>query len=212
MFTGIILHVGRVARVAPTRAGRRLCVEVGPIAARLAVGSSLAVDGACLTVARLSGATAEFDVVPETLSRTTLGGLAAGSRVHLEAALAAGAALDGHIVQGHVDGLAEVLRVERSEGGHVLHLAAPPELTDEMAPKGSIALAGVSLTLASLERGRFSVALVPTTLAATTLAEVRISDRLNVELDILGKYVRQYLRQMTGGGLTLEKLRREGFA
>ena len=211
MFTGIIQHVGNVVGVAQTAAGKRLRIDVGPLAEALGVGASLAVDGACLTLCRLDGSVAEFDAVAETLRRTTLGALTAGARVNLEPALAAGGRLDGHIVQGHVDGVAEVARIESGAAGRLLHVSADAAMIDSMVPKGSVALAGVSLTLVSVERGRFCVALVPVTLGATTLGQVKISGRLNVELDIIGKYVRRYLKQ-TAGGLTIDKLREEGFA
>ncbi|MHC4715607.1 MAG: riboflavin synthase [Planctomycetota bacterium] len=213
VFTGIIQHVGSVLGVRSSAAGKVLRIDVGPLAEKLSPGASMAVDGACLTASGLSGTVADFDAVPETLGRSTLGGLGAGSKVNLEPALPAGGALDGHIVQGHVDGIAEVTRIETGAGGHVIHLSAEAALTDQMVPKGSVAVAGVSLTLVDVARGRFSVALVPTTLAKTTLGEARISNPLNVELDIIGKYVRRYLQQGAGGGsLTLEKLREEGFA
>ena len=190
-----------------------MTIDVGPLAGGLAVGVSLAVDGACLTVATIVGQAAGFDVVPETLARTTLGRLSARDRVNIEAAIAAGDALDGHIVQGHVDGLCQVARIDRGTGGHVLHLAVDADLTAQMVPKGSVALAGVSLTVADLADGRFTVALVPTTLAATTLGHVRIGDALNLELDIIGKYVRRYLDRQRGraSGLTAETLRQAGF-
>ena len=214
MFTGIIQHVGRVVAVRPTPEGKRLRIDLGPMAERVAVGGSVAVDGACLTVSAVDAAAADFDAVPETLGRTTLDSLSAGDAVNLEGALAAGDALDGHIVQGHVDGLAEVAKIDRGSSGHVLHLTALDELTDQMVAKGSVALAGVSLTLVTVDRGRFSVALVPTTLAATTLGEAAVADRVNLEVDVLGKYVRRYLQSLAAGpgGLSLEKLRSAGFA
>jgi riboflavin synthase len=212
VFTGIIRHVGRVVGLAAMPAGKRLRIEVGPLAEALSPGASVAVDGACLTVSVVAGAAAEFDAVPETLARTTLGDLGSGDAVNLEPALPAGAPLDGHIVQGHVDGVAEVARIGAGSGGHVVYLAAPEPLTAQMVPKGSVALAGVSLTLVEVAAGGFSVALVPATLAATTLGQLKISDRLNVELDIIGKYVRRYLEGTGRGGLTMEKLRQEGFA
>lgn len=212
VFTGIVQHVGRVVDVISAAGGSRLRIEVGPLREALSCGASLAVDGACLTVAEISGARAESDAVPETLSRTTLGDLRPGSRVNLEAALPSGAPLDGHIVQGHVDGVARVARIERGGGGRLLHLAAGTELTDQMVVKGSVALAGVSLTLVDVVKGSFSVALVPTTIQRTTLGSVRISDRLNVELDIIGKYVRRHLGALAGGSVTVEKLRQAGFA
>ncbi len=212
MFTGIVQHVGEVVAAIPSPAGRRLRIDAGPLAPTLRPGASLAVDGACLTVAGASGRLVELDVVPETLSRTTLGELRPGSSVNLEPALPAGAPLDGHIVQGHVDGVATIARIARGGEGHVLALSAPTELTGQMVVKGSVALAGVSLTLAAVEAGGFSVALVPITLQRTTLGSLRISDRLNVELDIIGKYVRLHLEALAAGGLTMEKLRRAGFA
>lgn len=213
VFTGIIQHVGRVVAIRATEAGKRLRIDVGPLARGLSLGASMAVDGACLTASAIDGSVADFDAVPETISRTTLGRLAAGARVNLEPALALGGALDGHLVQGHVDAVAEVARVERGRGGHVIHLSADAAVTGQMVPKGSVALAGVSLTLVTVERSYFSVAIVPATLERTTLADVRISDPLNVELDIMGKYVRRYLQQIAGPGpLTLERLREEGFA
>lgn len=192
--------------------GKRLRIDVGPLAAGLSPGGSLAVDGVCLTVTGGTGSEVDFDAVAETLARSTLGSLVAGRSVNLEPALPAGAPLDGHIVQGHVDGVAEVARIDRGRAGHVLHLAAEEQLTRQMVQKGSIALAGVSLTLVDVAAGRLSVALVPATLERTTLGAVGISDRLNVELDIIGKYVRQYLQGLAdGGGVTVEKLRRAGF-
>lgn len=212
MFTGIVQHVGRVTDVSATSAGKRLRIDLGPLAEALAPGASLAVDGVCLTASAVAGADAEFDAVPETLGRTTLGPLVCGSRVNLERPLAAGDPLDGHIVLGHVDGTARVVRVDRSTSGHVVHLAAA-ELTGQMVPKGSVALAGVSLTIADLGDGRFSVALVPATLQRTTLGELRSADLVNVELDVIGKYVRGWLAELSGpGGLTIKKLREAGFA
>jgi len=213
VFTGIIQHVGRVVGSAPGPGGRRLRIDVGPLAERLRPGSSLAVDGACLTVSALRGPEADFDVVPETLGRSTLGRLRAGDRVNLEPALPAGAPLDGHLVQGHVDGVAEVVAIDRRGQAHEVRLRAAAELTAQMVPKGSVALAGVSLTLVEVQEAAFSVALVPTTLRETTLGGLRLSDRVNVELDIIGKYVRRAVEGLSdAGGLTMEKLRRTGFA
>ena len=213
MFTGIVQHVGRVTDVGATPAGKRLRIDVGPLAGALSGGASLAVDGVCLTVSSVAGAEAEFDAVPETLSRTTLGRLVRGTRVNLERPLAAGDPIDGHIVLGHVDATAEVAGVDRSASGHVVRLAAAGELTARMVPKGSVALAGVSLTIAGLGEGRLSVALVPATLERTTLGELRSSDLVNVELDVIGKYVRRAFAELGGaGGLTIEKLREAGFA
>jgi len=208
MFTGIIQHVGEVVRAAVTAAGRRLAIDLGPLAEGLREGESVAVSGACLTATAVKGGVGEFDVVHETLERTTLGQIRVGSRVNLERSLRLGDGLDGHIVQGHVDGVARVRRIDRAAGGWVVHFECDKSLTDEMAAKGSVAVDGVSLTLVSVEDGRFSVALIPTTLAKTTLADLRAGDSVNIETDILGKYVRRMLGK--GGGLSIETLRRAG--
>jgi riboflavin synthase len=212
MFTGIIQHVGEVVGLAATPAGKRLAVDLGPLADGLREGESVAVGGACLTAAVVKGkgGVAEFDVVPETLAKTTLGRLRVGSQVNLERSLRLGDGLDGHIVQGHVDGSAGVRRIDKAGGQWVVHFDCEKSLTDEMAPKGSVAIDGVSLTLASVEDGGFSVALIPTTLAKTTLADLRPGDAVNVETDVLGKYVRRMLGQR--GGLDMETLHKAGLA
>ena len=214
MFTGIVQHVGVVERVESTGDGRRLVIDVGPLAEGLARGGSVAVRGACLTVVEIDARQAGFDVVAETLDRTNLGQLTAHARVNLERALRVGDCLDGHIVQGHVDGQARVQRVDRTAGRWDVHLTCDGSLTDEMAPKASVAVDGVSLTLVNVRRGQFSVTLIPTTLAETTLGQWRGGEMVNVETDVLGKYVRRLLdrREAEGSDLTLEGLRRAGFA
>lgn len=190
-----------------------MAIDLGLLTDRLSIGASVAVDGACLTASSITAGLVEFDVVAQTLERTTLGELAPGSEVNLELPVAAGSPLDGHIVQGHIDGVAEVVCIDRIGGGVFVTLSAADELTGQMVPRGSVALAGVSLTLAGAERGRFSVALVPTTLGRTTLGKLRVADCLNVELDIIGKHVRRHLEGLAGGdSLTMDKLRRAGFA
>jgi riboflavin synthase len=212
MFTGIIRHVGEVRAAARQGSARRLRIDVGPLSEGLSAGDSLAVSGACLTVVDVRGCEASFDVVGETLSRTTLGGLSPGDKVNLEPPLAPADGLHGHLVQGHVDGVVEVASVRQGGGEWVVEFASA-ELSAEMVPKGSVAVDGVSLTLTAAGGGRFSVALVPTTLAGTTLVGLRAGDKVNVETDLIGKYVRRHLEQLAGGGgLTLEKLRQAGFA
>lgn len=212
MFTGIIRHVGSVRSAAEAGESRRLRVNCGPLSEQMRPGDSLAVAGACLTAVSVAGTDAEFDVGGETLSRTALGRLAAGSRVNLERPLRVGDRLDGHLVQGHVDGTAEVVDIRRGEPW-VMVFSAGRELTDPMVPKGSIAVDGVSLTLVEVAEDRFSVALIPTTLEETTLGELGISDVVNVETDVLSKYVRRWLSGVAASpdGLTLDKLREAGF-
>jgi len=213
VFTGIIRHVGVVLDNRPAPGGRRLKIDLGPLAEGLGPGGSVAVAGACLTATAVEGATAAFDVVAETLSATTLGLMRSGAKVNLETALALDQALDGHLVQGHVDGVAEVRAIRRA-GEHVVEFAAPARLTAEMVPKGSIAVDGVSLTLTAVADDRFSVALIAATLERTTLGDLAAGDKVNVETDIIGKYVRRYMQRPAGssGRLTLEKLRQAGFA
>lgn len=213
MFTGIIKHVGNVLDARPDGSGRRFRLDLGPLAGNLKAGDSVAVNGVCLTAGAIAPPTAEFDVVAESLSRSTLGWLRSGDRVNLELALPADGRFDGHVVQGHVDGLATVKRTSTAQPW-IAEFTAGRELTDQMVPKGSVAVDGVSLTLAGVEGNAFRVALIPTTLAETTLANLAVGDEVNIEVDILGKYVRHYLQQMLGdpAGLTLEKLKQAGFA
>ena len=179
MFTGIVREVGRVAAFD----GQRLVLDAETTAGE---GDSVAVDGVCLTV--LAGDELAFDVVDETLARTTLGRLKPGDPVNLEPALRAGEPLGGHIVQGHVDGVGTV----RSTGGHTW-FDVPPELLRYVVEKGSVTVAGVSLTVAAVDDAGFAVALIPHTLAATTLGSARAGDSVNVELDVLAKYVEKLL-------------------
>jgi riboflavin synthase len=224
MFTGIIQHVGTVRAARTVADGRRLTIDLGPLAAGLAAGDSVAIDGACLTACRVAAEQADFDLTAETVARTTLGSARAGAKVNLERALRVGAALDGHLVQGHVDGTAEIARIDRRPDQWTVEFAAPAALTDEMVEKGSVAVSGVSLTLTAVGAGTFAVALIPTTWTHTTFANVAAGAKVNVETDIIGKYVRRYLRQIStpsaptaaaapapGGGLTIEKLREAGF-
>ena len=215
MFTGIVQHVGVIRAVRDTSDGARLTIDLGPLSGDLKRGDSVAVSGACLTAAECSGQIAEFDVMSETLKCTTLGAFRPGAKVNLERAMALGDGLDGHLVQGHVDATATVRRVDRGQT-RVLEFQATSELTALMVPKGSVAVDGVSLTLVDVSRDRFSVALIPTTLAETTLEALGAGDRVNIEADVIGKYVVGFLRRMTGqgadgGGVTLDKLREAGF-
>ena len=200
MFTGIIEATGRVTAVRRTARGIRLEVE-SPW--RIPEGASVAVSGVCLTA--LEGKGLAFDVIPETLSRTTLGSLRPGSRVNLERALAAGARLDGHIVQGHVDGRGTVQSLARKNGAVTLAIRTPRELLDQIVPKGSIAVDGVSLTVVDVADGGFTVALIPTTLRRTTLGQVRRGARVNLETDVLLK------RAARKPEVTLALLKRAGF-
>lgn len=193
MFTGIIRETGRVRSIEPSAGGAAVTVEAPGLCPTLALGGSVAVDGVCLTVAALGAATFRADVVPETLRRTRLGLLAAGERVNLETPLRMGDPLDGHLVQGHVDGVG-VVRAVRAEGnGRWLTVGVEPSLGGYLAEKGSVAVNGVSLTIAAAGPEEFSVALIPTTLEATNLNDLREGSLVNLEVDVLARYVARRL-------------------
>lgn len=189
MFTGIVREIGRVVDADGGADGLTLVVEAPATAHTTAVGDSVAIDGVCLTAEGVDGPRLRFHAVVETLRRTTLGGLAAGAEVNVEPALRAGEPLGGHLVQGHVDGLGKVASVEAEGEGLRVVVEAPPEILRYCVEKGSITVEGVSLTVAELHDDAFAVALVPHTLAATTLGELVPGRAVNLEVDLLAKYV-----------------------
>lgn len=201
MFSGIVEEAGTIRSVEPMDNGRRMWIEAPGFGATLGDGDSVAVDGACLTVVDRDGDRFAVECIGTTLSRTTLGRYDAGQRVNLERALSLGDRLGGHLVQGHVDGVGEVVRVER-EGDHVLlDVRLPPVVADVTVLHGSIAIHGVSLTVNALPAPDVAqVALIPYTWDVTTLGDLRPGDGVNLEGDMLGKFVVQYL----------ERTRREG--
>jgi len=196
MFTGIVETVGVIEKIEPGADLTRLVIDAESIADGVKLGHSVAVNGVCLTVTSLLDGRFSFEAIPETLQRTNLGDLELGSRVNLERAMRAGDRLDGHIVQGHVDGVG-IVRAVIQDGNDVrLQVDCDPELADCVVEKGSIAIDGVSLTVAALLPTGFEVALIPHTLEVTTLSERRIHDRVNLEVDVLGKYVKRYLERV----------------
>jgi len=222
MFTGIIQSLGTVRRVeAAPRVhesgahAHRLEIDLGVLADGLVTGASVAVNGVCVTVAARQGSVASFDVVPETWSRTTLPDLRPGDPVHLERALRVGDPLDGHFVQGHVDGIGIIEHIARTAGEWKLWVSTGPEQMPCIVPKGSIALDGVSLTVVDAHDTRFSVALVPTTLERTTLARRRPGQRVNIETDIVARLVVAWLQRTATSGpasaLTWQQLQAGGF-
>jgi riboflavin synthase len=179
--------------VEPRAGGRRIRVHAPAAAAEAAIGDSVAVNGVCLTAVAAEDGALVFDAVPETLGRSSLTALEPGATVNVEPALRAGDPVGGHFVQGHVDGVGEVRALEPEGEGKRLVLAVPPELERLCAEKGSLAVDGVSLTVAAVRPGAVEIALVPHTLAATTLADRRPGDRVNVEADVLAKHVERLL-------------------
>jgi riboflavin synthase len=189
VFTGIVRERGRVVSVDGGADGIRLQLDAPRTAAEVELGDSVAIDGCCLTVVARDDGRLAFDAVPETLARTSLATIAAGSEVNLETALRAGEPLGGHVVQGHVDGVGRVRSLESEGEGARLAVEAPPEILRYCVEKGSIALQGVALTIAALDGDGFEIALVPHTLTATTLGSLRPGDLVNLEVDVLAKYV-----------------------
>lgn len=199
MFTGIVEEIGTVVAVEHGTGDARLVLDGPGVVPGTGLGASIAVDGVCLTVTRTDGETFTVDVMPETLSRTTLGTLAPGSPVNLERAVRADGRLDGHLVQGHVDGTGTVLSRAPGPRWDDLELALPPDLARYVAEKGSITVSGVSLTVTHVTGRGFGVSLIPTTLAATTLGRLAPGDPVNLEVDVLAKYVERLLAQRTDG-------------
>jgi riboflavin synthase len=189
MFTGLVREVGTVASMEDGR----LVVDAPATAQGVQLGDSIAIDGVCLTVVACDDSSLSFDAVPETLARTALGTLDQGSRVNLEPALRAGDALGGHYVQGHVDGVGAVRSVEPEGEGNRVRFDAPAELLKYIVEKGSIAVQGTSLTVAAVDETGFEVALIPHTLQETTLGELEPEQPVNLETDVLAKYVEKLL-------------------
>jgi riboflavin synthase len=213
MFTGLIADVGAVERLTPRQGGARLVIRPSRLPVDdLALGESVACSGACLTVAERGGGLVSFDAVPETLARTTLGAWRAGTRVNLERALALGDRLGGHIVAGHVDAVGEVLARAPEGQGVRLTVSLPPPIAPLVAEKGSIAVDGISLTVARAHRDRFEVALIPETLARTTLGDAGPGTRVNLEADVLARHVARLAELgAAAGGLDPGALTRWGY-
>jgi riboflavin synthase len=212
MFTGLVTDLGVVERIEPRSGGARLAIRPGSLpVAELVLGESVACNGACLTVVERGGGTMSFDAVPETLARTTLGGWRAGTRVNLERALRLSDRLGSHLVQGHVDAVGKVLaRVAEGQGAR-LTIALPPSIAPLVAEKGSIAVDGVSLTVARALRDRFEVALIPETLARTVLGDAAPGTLVNLEADVVARHVAR-LREFAGAsGVTEGSLKDWGY-
>ncbi len=221
MFTGLIESRGRITRLERRGRAGRLAIRA-PFAEELKRGESVAVEGVCLTVASVRGSVFEVDVAERTMETTTLGGAATGRLVNLERALKVGDRLGGHVVTGHVDGTARVVAVERVSNGSDVAIELPRALAKHVVPRGSIAVDGVSLTVARVEGARFRVSLIPETLSATTASTYRVGSTVNVETDVLAKY-QESIAAASGeprgeaqapsdeAGLTLKRLRELGF-
>ena len=225
MFTGLVEELGVVRRLERRGDGGRLTVEARKVLEGTRLGDSIAVSGACLTVVDLKSDAFTVDFMAETLRRTTIGSFRAGSLVNLERSLAVGGRAGGHFVLGHVDAVGEVLAVRTGGVATEVRFSLPPEVAPCVAPKGSIAIDGISLTVMRVDDETFEIGVIPHTLRETTLGSVKVGARVNLEADVLARYVQRVLEAREGraagggrgtsgasGGLTEEFLREQGFA
>lgn len=212
MFTGIIEEKGTLkSKTAVGGSAGAMEVSASKVLEGSEIGDSIAISGACLTVVARSGSFFTVEVTPETLRTTTLGEMRAGTQVNLERALSPGGRLGGHIVNGHVDGVGQVASVRREENAVLIEVRVPDALSRYVVSKGSIAVDGVSLTIASATGDAFRVSVIPHTLEETTLGEASAGTRVNIEVDIIAKYVEALLHRGTADGGLEEALNREGF-
>jgi len=216
LFTGLVAEKGVVEKIVKDRLSATLTLRAQMVAGGLEIGESIAVNGVCLTVTDFDATTFTVDVMLETLKKTNLGLLRPGSRVNLERALRLGDRLGGHLVTGHVDGTGVVARLREFSIATEMWVEVPPELEKYLVPRGSVALDGVSLTIADLQPGALMVSLIPHTKEITTLGEKKIGDVLNIETDILGKYVHHLLsaketKETREGGISKSFLAEHGF-
>lgn len=198
MFTGLVESTGKITALEPQGPGIRLVVDAGALAEDVQIGDSIANNGCCLTVIEVNGTSLAFEAGPETLAKTSLGNKRIGDFINLERSLQVGDRLGGHLVTGHVDAVGTLDQRLDQQQWATFWFQVPEALTRQMAPKGSITVEGVSLTLVEVESRRFSVALIPHTLDATTLGNLQPGDKVNLETDLLAKYVEQQMSAWPG--------------
>jgi riboflavin synthase len=211
MFTGIVQKVARVQSIRHAGAASKLWLDLEDLSQDVSVGDSVMVDGVCLTATAMEGDRVAFDVSSETLRKTALGELQRGQGVNVELAVRPQDRFGGHFVSGHIDGTGRLVEKVKRPGETRLTVEVPPELTDQMITKGSVAIDGISLTIATLSSGRVEVSLIPHTLASTNLPEKMAGDRVNVECDMIGKWVQKFASRKRTTGLSMEKLRESGY-
>jgi riboflavin synthase len=213
MFTGIIQQVCTVKALSRSGDSAALTIDLGQLVNQAKTGDSIAINGSCLTVSKLAGTSATFDVSGETLTKTTLGKLAPGAKINVELAMRADDRFGGHFVLGHVDGSAMIKKIEKKGDFSIFTFTAPKDLLDQMVPKGSVAIDGISLTIAELNPDGFTVAVIPQTLKETTLGQAKINQKTNIEIDIITKTVRRYLEKdiPPKGNLSIKDLQQQGF-
>ena len=218
MFTGIIEGLGTISSVRPLGQGSRLAVEAGFELKGTKIGDSIAVNGACLTVVTLSGRRFEADVSSETLEKTTFGQVKIGEQVNLERALLLTSRVDGHLVSGHVDATGMIARREAVGNATVVTVAVPADAARYIIPKGSVAVDGISLTVNQCDEGSFGVSIIPHTGLVTTIGFKKQGERVNIETDMIGKYVERFLtadkkeeKESNGKGVDMALLAKSGF-
>ncbi|RMF69959.1 MAG: riboflavin synthase [Calditrichaeota bacterium] len=211
MFTGLVEEVGRVTQASRRGGALRLTIAAEHVVQDLEVDDSIAVNGVCLTAVEVKGSSFLVEAVEETLRKTTLASLRTGSRVNLERSLTLADRLGGHFVQGHVDGVGRVTSLQKQKGGVLLNVRLPSYLMKYVISEGSIAIDGVSLTVARLAGDEITISLIPHTLELTTLGEVHPGQAVNIEVDVIGKYVESILTKSDAGKLTEAWMQRLGY-
>lgn len=213
MFTGLIEAVCPVKSVRKSDGAMHLTVDIGKLADESKVGDSIAINGVCLTIAKLDGQLATFDISVETLGKSALGKLKGASEVNVELSMKASGRFGGHIVQGHIDGVGTIKVIERQGEFVNMKFAAGEELLEQMVAKGSVAVDGISLTIASIDESSFGVAIIPETLKRTTLGKAKVGNIVNIETDIIAKIIKKQLDKIlpSEGKLTVERLKELGF-
>ena len=212
MFTGLIEEIGTIEQIQKHRGTLRFTLSVKEVVKDLAIDDSVALNGVCLTVVEFSKSNFQVEAVEETLNKTTFGSLKNGSQINLERSLRFSDRMGGHFVQGHVDAVGEVAAVQRQEGGVLLSIKLPAHLLKYVISEGSIAIDGVSLTIARLKENQITISLIPHTLEKTTLANLKVADKVNIEVDLIGKYVERILTRQNQSKISEEWLEEMGYS
>ena len=210
MFTGIIEEIGSIERITHGAKSCQLKIKADKIFDDLKLGDSVSVNGVCLTACDIREPYFTADVMAETMRRTGIGKLVNGSRVNLERAMQLGGRFGGHIVSGHIDGTGTIINMVREDNAVIITISASDEITDYIVHKGSVALDGISLTIADVKQDRFTVSIIPHTASETTLLDKKTGDMINIECDVIGKYVKKFTDNKRGG-VTMERLIENGF-
>jgi riboflavin synthase len=212
MFTGIIKEIGIVNEISKNKNNIIFGISSKKVIKELEIGSSISVDGVCLTVTKITNTMFFVEAVEETLKRTTLIDLSNGSKVNLETSIKPSEGLGGHIVQGHIDEIGKISNIERQEGGWLYSINVPENIREFIVEKGSIAIDGISLTVAKLKEDAIIISIIPFTIKNTTIGEKIVGDKVNIEVDIISKYVKNFLEKKEDKGkITLDWLRKTGF-